>query len=191
MEPAQQQEKQHRATNKTGTQSIPFRSCRFKIGTVVRLCNRLRPAPRAAIFRTMMEFHPSAPLGEIRAALKDIVEGKTVKRSLHELRWGELDLSGEFIDILYASGFIPTTVRDIEVPPGRRVPAFVLRDGVAIFGWVFWEKFTAARQRKLFGSVARNDKGDWAVQIPPTRELTIFANRGLSVEMDQERPSSF
>lgn len=139
----------------------------------------------------MTEFRQSAPVEEIRAALREIVEGRTVKRSVHDLCWGTLDLSGEFIEVLRDGGFLPTTVRDIDVPPGRRVPAFVLQDRTALFGWVFWEKFTPIRQRKLFGSVVRDDKGDWAVQIPPGREVIIYANQDLSVEADQERPSSF
>jgi hypothetical protein len=127
---------------------------------------------------------------DIRSALAAIVEGRTVKRSRHDLFWKENDLSNEFIRVLQAHGYTPTTVGEVPVHPGQRVPAFYLDGPTAFFGWVFWEKFTGSRQRKLFGSVVRNIKGDWEVQIPPSRHVVVYANTSLVIEMDSERPSS-
>ena len=66
-------------------------------------------------------------------------------------------------------------------------PAFYVEDTTAYFGWVFWEKFTSAKRRKLWGSVVRNEKGDWAIQISPTKTTTIYVNEKLKTEMDIER----
>ena len=126
---------------------------------------------------------------ELQGALRDIIEGKTVKRSRHELRWNTLDVSLEFIDALKEAGYNQTTVEDTDVTPGERVPAFYIEDGVAYFGWVFWEKFSHLKLRKLFGSVVRNVKGDWAIQISGKRRSVLFANPALKSEMDIDNPS--
>jgi hypothetical protein len=62
---------------------------------------------------------------------------------------------------------------------------------VAYFGWVFWEKFSHRKLRKLFGSVVRNSKGDWAMQISDKGRSVIYANPDLTSEMDIENPSGF
>ena len=126
---------------------------------------------------------------ELQGILRDIIEGKTVKRSRHELRWNTLDVSLEFIDALSEAGYRHTTVEDVDIRPGERVPAFYIDEGVAYFGWIFWEKFSPLKLRKLFGSVVRNAKGDWAIQISGKRRSVIFANPELKSEMDIDNPS--
>jgi len=123
--------------------------------------------------------------------MADIVEGKVVKRSRHDLRFEGRDRSPEFIEVLHDHGYRPMLVRTIAIEPGERVPAFFLDDGTAWFGWVFWEKFTQLRLRKLFGSVVRNRKGDWAVQIADQRNSIIHANPDLKSDMDIDQPSGF
>jgi hypothetical protein len=127
----------------------------------------------------------------LREVLHDIIEGRTVKRGKHDLRWNQRDLSTEFVDILQERGYIPTTVEEVNVQPGQRVPAFSLGDGTAYFGWIFWEKFSESKLRKLFGSAIRNDRGDWAIQIPPSRKSIIYANASLVCDMDIDNPSGF
>lgn len=83
------------------------------------------------------------------------------------------------------------TVASIDVEPGHRVPAFYVENTVAYFGWVFWEKFWENRMRKLWGSVVRNARGDWKIQITPQKETTIYANASVRYEMDLDRPSDF
>ena len=129
--------------------------------------------------------------GELQAVFAEIIAGKSVKRSVHELRWGTRDVTLEFVDALKESGYSPMTVGDVPVEPGERVPAFFLEKGTAYFGWVFWEKFSMLKLRKLFGSVARNSKGDWAVQVPAQRRSVIYANPAAKGEMDIDTPSGF
>jgi len=128
---------------------------------------------------------------ELYEVLRDIIDGKIVKRSRHELKWDTRDVSLEFIEALDNAGYKQVLVQDIDVQPGERVPAFFLDSGIAYFGWVFWEKFSQLKLRKLFGSVVRNAKGDWAVQIPEKRRSVIYANATLKAEMDIENPSGF
>ncbi len=128
---------------------------------------------------------------ELQEVLHDIIEGKIVKRSKHELKWDTRDVSLDFIDALKHAGYTQTLVADIDVQPGERVPAFFLQSSVAYFGWVFWEKFSQLKLRKLFGSVVRNAKGDWAVQVSEKRRSVIYANPLLKSEMDIENPSGF
>lgn len=127
----------------------------------------------------------------LREALNAIIEGKIVKRSWHELRYNDIDVSSLFIEELHHRGYHPVTVDDVAVEPGERVPAFHVDQGVAWFGWVFWEQFTSWRLRKLWGSVVKNEKGDWSVQIPASRPVVIYANPAMKIGMDIEHPPEF
>lgn len=133
----------------------------------------------------------SIPEERIHEALRDIIRGRVVKRTRHDLHWGTRDLTEQFITVLIELGYVETTVDQVDVKPGERVPAFHIKEATAYFGWVFWEKFTDTRMRKLFGSVIRNDKGDWALQISEKRASAIFANPSLKTEMDIDNPSAF
>ncbi len=114
-----------------------------------------------------------------------------MKRGRHELRVDGEDLSGLFLEALRLEGFEPAVVRDVDVSLGERVPGFLVRGGRADFGWVFWEKFTAERSRKLFGSVARNAKGDWDAQLGAGSRETIHVSLAGRTATDPDRPSSF
>ncbi len=127
----------------------------------------------------------------IREALRAIIEGKIVKRIRHDLHHEGRDLQPLFLDELARCGYQPTTVDKVNVNPGERVPAFYLTDGVAYFGWVFWEQFTSWKMRKLWGSVIKNRRGDWDLQIPTTRITKIYANESLKLEMDIDHPPEF
>jgi hypothetical protein len=87
--------------------------------------------------------------------------------------------------------YLPATVSDTPVSPGERVPAFYVADGVAHVGWVFWEKFTDTKLRKLFGTVVKNRKGGWAIQIPRHEPTIIYVNTDVRIAMDVDNPSGF
>ncbi len=125
---------------------------------------------------------------KLRDAFREIIDGKSVKRSKHELVYAGVDVSNVFIEEMDKKNYVPTKVDEVVCEQGRRVPAFYIEESFAFFGWVFWEKFTELRLRKLFGSVVRNEKGDWAIQISPGSQKTIYANAGQQLEMDIDRP---
>ncbi len=127
----------------------------------------------------------------MRDALREIIEGKHVKRIRHELVYNGRNLTPIFIEELERSGYHPATVGNVRVEPGERIPAFYIEGTVAYFGWVFWEQFTSWKLRKLWGSVMKNGKGDWDIQIPSTRETPIYANDSLKLEMDIDHPPEF
>lgn len=133
--------------------------------------------------------HLTVDRAKLEAVFDDIITGKGVHRSKHELTIDSNDVTSQFIAALKRHGYVPTTVGEIEVQPGERVPAFYIKDSTAYFGWVFWEKFTQWKLRKLWGSVVRNRKGDWAIQLPPNKPTTIYANNALKIEMDIDHPS--
>ena len=128
-------------------------------------------------------------LRKLQDTFHEVITGTGVKRSKHELVFDGLSVVANFIDELREHGYEPTTVDGVTVHPGERVPAFYIEDKTAYFGWVFWEKFTSTKLRKLWGSVIRNEKGDWSIQISPTKTTTIYANEKLKAEMDIERPA--
>jgi hypothetical protein len=127
----------------------------------------------------------------IREALAAIIEGKFVTRNKHALSYEGSDLTDVFIEKLKGNAYIPTTVNDVRVEPGERVPAFFIEHRTAYFGWVFWEQFTTWKLRKLWGSVIKNKLGDWEIQIPANRPTTIYANESLRLEMDIDHPPEF
>lgn len=124
----------------------------------------------------------------VRDALREIIEGKIVKRAKHALVHDGIDLTDVFVDELRQLGYRATTVGNVDAKPGERVPAFYIENSVAYFGWVFWEQFTSWKIRKLWGSVVKNRKGDWDIQIPDARPTTIYANEKLKLEMDIDHP---
>lgn len=121
-------------------------------------------------------------------ALTDIITGEGVARSKHELVFNGKPVRDEFIKALEAKGYLKTIVGKVDVAVGERVPAFFLEGMFAYFGWVFWEKFTHDKARKLWGSVVRNVKGDWAIQISAAKATPIYANQTLKIEMDADNP---
>ena len=127
---------------------------------------------------------------DLDAVFADIIEGRIVKRSVHDLVWESVDRSEDFIRALRKHGYVPMPVQDVDVVPGTRAPAFVLVSGTAYFGWVFWEKFTPTKMRKLFGSVVRNRKGDWARMIPSGSPSIIYVHPSLRADMDIDQPAS-
>lgn len=136
------------------------------------------------IFTPAMVHHKERKLDE---AFEDIITGRGVKRSKHELFLNGRSVEPQFKEALQRLGFQSTTVDEVNVRLGERVPAFFIENSVAYFGWVFWEKFTEKKARKLWGSVLRNSKGDWAIQIPPTKRVPIYANPGQKIEMEVDR----
>ena len=131
------------------------------------------------------------PHSQIHDALCEIVEGRNVKRIKHDLIYEGRDLTQEFVAELQRHGYMPTTVDQVHVQPGERTPAFYLDSSTAYFGWVFWEQFTSWKRRKLWGSVIKDKRGDWDIQIPATRNAIIYANESLKLEMDIDHPPEF
>jgi hypothetical protein len=127
---------------------------------------------------------------DLLQAFRDLAAGRGVKRGRHDLHVDGEDLSGLFLEALRIEGFEPARVRDVDVSPGERVPAFLVRDGRADFGWVFWEKFTEERSRKLFGSVVRNARGDWEIQLGTGSRESVHVQPAGRMTTDPERPSS-
>ena len=118
-------------------------------------------------------------------ALDDLILGRGVKRGRHELPSDALE---PFRERLVANGFRTFGVGEIDIAVGQRVPAWILHDNTADFGTVFWEVFTPRAKRKLFGSVVRNQKGDWEIQFYPNSKEKVWANPDLVESYDASRP---
>lgn len=125
---------------------------------------------------------------QLREVFHEIIEGKGVKRSKHELTVEGSNVVNIFIDSLQQHHYLPITVNAVAVEPSQRVPAFLIEQQTAYFGWIFWEKFSQLRLRKLFGTVIRNTKGDWLIQLPSNSTKLIYADTTQIFEMDIDRP---
>ncbi len=127
---------------------------------------------------------------ELFSAFRDLAGGRGVRRGRHDLRVGGRDCSALFEEALELEGFEPVRVRDARVEMGEKAPAFLVSGASADFGWVFWEKFSQGRARKLFGSTVRNAKGDWEIQLGEGSRRQIHVCLAAKALVDPDRPSS-
>lgn len=122
---------------------------------------------------------------DLAAALDDLILGRGVARGRHELRYEGRDVSAELVERLRANGFRETTVRDAKIAPGERIPAFLVKDGAAEFGYLRWEIFTPRARRKLFASERRDtESGEWSVQINLGSPERVWARPDLKERHD-------
>jgi hypothetical protein len=114
---------------------------------------------------------------ELADALDDLILGRGVARGRHSLRHQGRLVLPEFEERLASNGFVRSTVRDVPIQAGERMPAFSLHEELADFGWVRWEIFTPRSRRKLFASEYRRpDNQEWAVQIGLSSAETVWVN---------------
>ncbi len=118
-------------------------------------------------------------------AVDDLILGRGVRRGRHHL---PAEIVPLFLERLEANGFAELAVGSIDIAVGVRVPAWVVSGEVADYGTVFWEVFTERTKRKLFGSEARNAKGDWDVLIPAGSARPVWAAPFLAESYDASRP---
>lgn len=121
---------------------------------------------------------------EIIEILDDIILGRGVKRAIHNLEYDNMIYTSVFVDRLRLYKFRPVTLADITIEPGKRVPGFLIKDKTAIFGYVFWEFFSERKKRKLWGSVVRNEKGDWKYTVQSESRQALFVNPEKTEDFD-------
>ena len=123
-------------------------------------------------------------LTDIAEAFDEIISGRFVKRYVHKLIVDGSDLTGLFVERAERAGFVGTTVGNVDVGFDERIAAFASRSSTAYFGWVFIERFTTTRSRKLFGSEVQNKKGDWAIQVPSNSKENVYVNYSHRIGME-------
>ena len=121
---------------------------------------------------------------QIAEAFDDIILGRGVKRSIHDLTYNNQLYVQLFIERLQIYKFFPHSVKDINIEVGFRIPAFLIKNHQAIFGHLFWEVFSEKRKRKIWGSVIRNEKGDWKYILPGNSETIVFVNQSRPEHID-------
>ncbi len=126
---------------------------------------------------------------DVLAALDEIIRGINVRRSRHDLVLDGRDYTEAFRRRLATQGFVPAAVRDVDLAVDERIPAFRVEAGCATFGHVFWEKFTDVKKRKLFGSVIRDAKGDWAVILGVQSAEPVWIQPSRREKIDPDRPT--
>jgi hypothetical protein len=113
---------------------------------------------------------------DLADALDDLILGRGVARGRHALRHQGRLVRSEFEERLRANGFRPLTVRQAEIAPGEKIPAFYLHGVTADFGYIRWEIFTPKSRRKLFASEHRRpDNQEWAVQLDLASSEQVWA----------------
>ena len=132
----------------------------------------------------MTEAFPHETGQELDEALDGIILGTLARRASHDLGTHV----ERFRERLLALGFQPSRVRELDPGMEARIPAFLIREQQAIFGYVFVEKWTDELFRVAFGSVVRNDKGDWAIVLGKGSRELIYACRERATSFDPDFP---
>src|SRR3989304_3772818 len=86
----------------------------------------------------------------LEEAFRDFITGRGAERAKLDLIHEGLVVVDDFLGALQRLQFTPTTVAEVPVDPGERVPAFYIKDSTAFFGWVFWEKFKQIEKKYLY-----------------------------------------
>ncbi len=124
---------------------------------------------------------------ELAAALDDLILGRGVGRGRHSLLYHGRLARAEFQERLLANGFRAMTVREAPIKPGEKIPAYLLHDDFADFGYVRWEIFTPKSRRKLFASEYRRpDNDEWAVQLNLASPVKVWASPERKEKHDVE-----
>ncbi len=124
---------------------------------------------------------------ELAAALDDLILGRGVARGRHSMRYLGRIVRGEMEERLAANGFRPMTVREAEIQPGERIPAFYIHGDAADFGYIRWEIFTPRSRRKLFHSEYRRpDNDEWDIQLNLSSPERVWASPDRKERHDVE-----
>lgn len=137
-------------------------------------------------FNLIETFFENIPMlnKNISEIFDDIINGKNVKRTYHELIFNGIDYTEAFIESLNQHGFSEMTVDQTDIHPGFRLPGFLIRNQAAIFGYVFWELFNTTQKRKLWGSVILNKKGDWKYTVSEKNQKKLWLNNSQKEEIN-------
>ena len=119
----------------------------------------------------------------LKEAFLDIIDGR-VKRYVHELIYQNTDYTSLFINCLESRAYFPRQLKDIKIETGTRIPGFLIKNSVAYFGHLFWEIFDDRHKRKIWGSVIRNNKGDWKYILSGNSSNIIYMNVNKIQEVD-------
>jgi len=120
---------------------------------------------------------------DLKDVFYDIIAGN-VKRSVHHLIYQGEDYTSLFISCLEDKSYLPLPLKDVQLDVGRRIPGFYMDDSTAYFGHLFWEVFTDKFKRKIWGSVIRNEKGDWKYILSGNSSKEVYLNLNKSQEID-------
>ncbi len=123
-------------------------------------------------------------ISEIEDAFNDIILGNGVKRSVHNLVFNNENLTPLFKNCLIKNNFLPTPLKKIELETGIRYPGFYIQSSMAYFGHLFWEVFNEKRKRKIWGSIIRNEKGDWKYILPGNSLKIVYMNVDKAQQVD-------
>ena len=114
----------------------------------------------------------------------DIILGNGIKRFVHHLTLNKKDYTELFKSRLVANLFLPKPLNEINIEIGVRLPGFLIRESTAYFGHFFWEVFSASKKRLIWGSVQRNEKGDWKYILSGKSATTVYINTEKKQEID-------
>jgi hypothetical protein len=112
---------------------------------------------------------------ELAEVFDDIILGRGVHRSEHDLEYEGSLFIDLFIERMRLYKFFPLTLKDIQVEIGFKIPAFYLQGKSAIFGYVLREPDPNQIGKKIWCSAAFNQEGSNKYQIPEESEQVIFA----------------
>ncbi len=106
----------------------------------------------------------------------DFILGRNIKRTMHHLRYDDYLMAKPFIDRLRTYKYQPMQLRSIQIEPGKRIPAFYLKEDYAIFGYVFLTSDSEDHVQTTFGSTEKDEKGQSKYIVYGNQEPIVFVN---------------
>lgn len=132
----------------------------------------------------MQHLQPS----EVKSALSDFIDGKSVKRSCLSLLQNEENITELIKKILIEKDYIEKSLSKISLEIGFRLPAFFFDQPQKqlYFGWIIWEKFHYLSYRKIWISELREKNGDWTLFFEEKDQQAFWINEKQRIEMEMD-----
>ena len=114
---------------------------------------------------------------ELAEVFDDIILGKGIKQTMHDLEYDQKVYVGLFVQRLRIYKYHPVSIKNIFLKAGYRIPAFYINGKFAVFGYILWESFPGMENKqKIWGSVVRIPNGDCKYTLPDNANHIVFAN---------------
>ncbi len=106
----------------------------------------------------------------------DIIQGRGVKRAVHELEYDQTLYSELFIERLQVYKYRPMSLGKIPLQDDMKAPAFYIHKNVALFGSVFWTENISMEKSMVWASSLKNAKGKSKYYLTNDSSSVVFVN---------------
>lgn len=115
----------------------------------------------------------------------DIIQGRGVKRTIHELEYDRKLYSSLFIERLQIYKYRPLSLSKIIIEDHYKAPAFYIHKNYALFGYVYWMENDEGQRNKIWASALKNAKGKSKYFLTHDPSKVLFVNLDLKERIEE------